>query len=229
MKRKVLEIEKAHNKAHNKAVEVFFIEREDVVYKGHIYEIKFKCRDILGGKNMRNIKKRVIKSSCALVMAIALFLSMANLCVVFAASSSGSTVSIFKPGYGVVHLTSGGLNVREDADVNSAYITSLYNGDNIMIIGEKNNFYKIQYDNKGNYGYASKDYIQFESQNYYLQVKNIPDGVEMMGRYNSTSSVAKLSANTAFAYYGVATNRYIGVYGNVMGTVPTSKVDRFDF
>ena len=84
---------------------------------------------------MKNIIKRVSKSCSALAMAVALFLSVTNACVVFAASSSGSTVSIFKPGYGVVHLTSGGLNVREDADINSAYITSLYDRDKIMIIG----------------------------------------------------------------------------------------------
>ncbi len=178
---------------------------------------------------MKNIIKRVCKSCSALAMAVALFLSVTNACVVFAASSSGSTVSIFKPGYGVVHLTSGGLNVREDADINSAYITSLYDGDTIMIIGEKNNFYRIQYDNKGNYGYASKDYIQFVAQNYYLQVKNISNGVEMMGKNGSTSPVAQLSANTAFAYYGIGSNKYIGVYGNVIGTVSSSKVDRYDF
>lgn len=178
---------------------------------------------------MRNKVKRISKSSHVLAVVIALFLSVTNVCMVFAASSSGSTVSIFKPGYGVVNLTSGGLNVREDADINSAYITSLYNGDTIMIIGEKNDFYRIQYDNKGNYGYASKDYISFVSQNYYLQVKNIYNGADMMGKNGSTLPVAHLSANTAFAYYGVGSNRYTGVYGNVTGTVSSSKVDRYDF
>lgn len=59
--------------------------------------------------------------------------------------------------YGKVEVNSV-LRIREDADKNSKTIGNLENGSVVEIVGEKNNFYNVKYDNI--IGYSSKDFIK---------------------------------------------------------------------
>ena len=59
--------------------------------------------------------------------------------------------------YGKVEVNSV-LRIREDADTNSKTIGNLENGSVVEIVGEKNNFYNVKYDNI--IGYSSKDFIK---------------------------------------------------------------------
>lgn len=61
-----------------------------------------------------------------------------------------------KTGY-VYNVSSGGLRVRKEPSTNSTVLGSLYSGNSVNIIGENENWYKINYNSST--AYVSKDYI----------------------------------------------------------------------
>ncbi|MCH5344196.1 MAG: SH3 domain-containing protein [Acetatifactor sp.] len=175
--------------------------------------------------------KKIMKKISALTLMAGLFLSTTNLFMVYAANSSPATVSTDKPGYGYIKLTSGNLNVRQYATVNSNIVGSLPNHTNIMIVGEEGNFFKVQYSTSGYYGYVSKDYVTFEPQNSYLQVKDISGNLNMRDDVYLTSTIlAKLPAKTYFAYINFLGGDYFhGVFANVDGYVAGEYVNWYFF
>lgn len=150
-------------------------------------------------------------------MTMALLVGMLNVVNVQAAGIEKASVS--KPLYGMVNLDDGNLNVRQGATTSSAIIGSLKNYSYIMVVGQEGNFYRVQYDTAGNYGYVSKTYVILASSNYYL-VSEVDSGTLNM-RDNSTlsSSIrASIPKGTHFAYRETYNEDWFnGVYGNVSG------------
>lgn len=177
-----------------------------------------------------NIKKTTLKWIAALSLAGVCFFSAANMNTVQAAYANPGTVSIAKPGYGYINVSSGTLNVRESASTNARVLASLAKDSAVMIVGQNGSFYMVQYDGNGNYGYVAKNYVKFEQPEYYLTVKNISGSLNMRA-YASTSAnvVASIPPNRSLAYLYDVTGWYCGVYGNVTGTVSQSYVERNSF
>ena len=130
-------------------------------------------------------------------------------------------VSVSKPGYGITSTNDGsGVNVRnapslEDSDI----IVSIPNGTRLMIVGQSDDFYKVQYDAHGHYGYVSKTYLKFQPSSMYLVANTDGSNLNMRsGPSTSYSRITSIPNGTAFAYYGSATNGwYSGIYGNATG------------
>ena len=173
---------------------------------------------------------KIFRNIGIIAMAFAMFFSTASSCTVFAAYSSPSTVSVSKPGFGMVDLTSGNLHVRQYASTSSAILTSLPNESYIMIVGVEGDFYKVQYNTSGSYGYVSAKYVDFWQSEYYLRVNNISGNLNMRS-YASTSAsvVAKIPANKYFAHFYDVADWYCGLYGNVVGSVSGDYVTKYAF
>lgn len=60
--------------------------------------------------------------------------------------------------------TTSGVNLRDGASTSSPIIRSIENNEEVDIIGETGNWYKVLY--KGREGYVSKDYVKKSSENY---------------------------------------------------------------
>ena len=139
-------------------------------------------------------------------------------------------ISVDRPTWGNVVITSGNLNVRQSASTSSPIIASLSKDSSIMIVGEDGSFYRVQYNTAGNYGYVAKSYVEFRQMEYYLKVNNISGNLNMRS-YASTNAevVAKIPANTSFAYEYDVSGWYCGVYGNQVGTVSKEYVTKYAF
>ncbi len=83
---------------------------------------------------------------------------------------------------------SNGLNVRKEANISSQIVGILNNGENVEILGEEKEFYKISY--KGKEAYASKNYI-----NIFAGNSNVNPGLDI--------------ENASKTNYGVSLNEYI--------------------
>lgn len=168
-------------------------------------------------KSTRKIKKFV-----TITLAAAMILLNNNSFTVHAQDIS--QVTVYKPGYGMVSTDSGsGVNVRNAPNLTtSEIIKSLPNETWVMIVGQSGDFYKVQYDTNGYYGYMHKDYVIFFSQDYYLQANTTNKGSLNMYELESTSTkvLATIPNKTYFAYlYGKDTSNdfYMAVYGNEWG------------
>lgn len=177
------------------------------------------------------MRKKFGKIKSIIAMAMALLIVVANNYTIYAGTSSPTTVSVEKPGYGIVALDSGTLNVRKTASTSAEIITSLPNESFIMIVGTSGNFYKVQYDKYGHYGYVSRDYVEFWYEEYYLKVKNISGNLNMREIAELTAEVVgSIPANTSFAhFYDVGSSWYCGLYGNQVGSVSASYVDKLTY
>lgn len=142
--------------------------------------------------------------------------------------------SVSTPLPGMVDLTSGSLNVRQQASTSSAIVASLANDTPVMIVGQSGNFYKIMYDTNGYYGYVSKEYIWYGADyiSYYLKVNNISGNLNMRSEPNTSSRiVASIPSNTAFCdlnnFY--QSTWYWSLYGNARGYTNKDYVTRYAF
>lgn len=142
--------------------------------------------------------------------------------------------SVSTPLPGMVELTSGSLNVRQQASTSSGIVASLANNTPVMIVGQSGNFYKIMYDTNGHYGYVSKDYIWYGADyvSYYLKVNNISGNLNMRSGPNTTSSItASIPSNTAFCdlnnFY--QSSWYWSLYGTARGYTYKDYVTRYAF
>lgn len=68
---------------------------------------------------------KIFRNIGIIAMAFAMFFSTASSCTVFAAYSSPSTVSVSKPGFGMVDLTSGNLHVRQYASTSASVVAKI--------------------------------------------------------------------------------------------------------
>lgn len=177
------------------------------------------------------MRRKCAKLKFIFGMVMAFLFVVTNNYTVLAGTSSPSTVSIGKPGFGIVALDSGTLNVRKTASMTGEIITSLPNESFIMIVGTSGNFYKVQYDGNGHYGFVSKDYVEFWYEDYYLKVKNLNSGLNMRETPDLNANViTSIPANTSFAhFYDVGSSWYCGLYGNKVGSVYASYVDKLTY
>lgn len=140
-----------------------------------------------------------------------------------------SQVTAYKPGYGITSTASGsGVNVRTQPNLtNSEIIRSIPNNTRIMIVGQSGDWYYVQYDTSGHYGYMSKDYVNFMPENYYLRANTTLNMYEE--RNTSSSVIATIPSGTYFAYWLVLGNWYKGIYGIAFGYVEKTGVTRYSY
>ncbi len=177
------------------------------------------------------MSRKILNVKNVIAMAMALLIVVGNHYTICAGTSSPTTVSVEKPGFGMVMLDSGTLNVRKAASTSAEIITSLPNESFIMIVGRSGNFYKVQYDKYGNYGYVSMDFVEFWYEEYYLKVKNITGNLNMREIAEAGAEiVGSIPANTSFAhFYDVGSSWYCGLYGNQVGSVSATYVDKLTY
>lgn len=174
--------------------------------------------------------KLFARNTLGILMAAAIFFSSTNLFTVSAATSTPENVSVSRPGYGIVTVSSGSLNVRVLPSTDSTIIEYLYDGDYIMIVGKSGDFYQVQYDINGNYGYVYKDFVTFVSKSYYLIADTESTNLNMRSSNNTSSKViAKIPSQKNFAYYTNYGTWYQGVYGNVKGFVSAQYTEIREF
>ena len=159
-----------------------------------------------------------IKKTTAVTLAGVMVLFCAN--TIPAQAQDISQVSVSKPGYGITRTESGsGVNVRNASNLNnSEIIFSIPNNTRLMIVGTENDFYKVQYDAYGNYGYVLKSLLDFFPTSHYL-VANTSSNNLNMRQSNSVDSkiIASIPKGTAFAYWVKQIEWFRGIYGNQFG------------
>lgn len=177
------------------------------------------------------MSKKFLNVKNVIAMAMALLIIVGSNYTICAGTSSPTTVSVEKPGYGMVTLDSGTLNVRQSASTSAQIITSLPNESFIMIVGTSGNFYKVQYDKYGHYGYVSRDFVEFWYEEYYLKVTGITGNLNMREIAEPTAEiVGSIPANTSFVhFYDVGSSWYCGLYGNQVGSVSAAYVKKISY
>lgn len=168
-----------------------------------------------------------IKKFVAITLAGALVFLNANLPSVQAQDIS--EVSVKKPGYGRTSTSDGsGVNVRDAANVTTSnIIRSIPNDTFVMIVGQSGDFYKVQYDNQGHYGYMIKRLVEFCPEYYYLQA--LPQNGNKLDMYDDDweeyrQVIAQIPKGTCFAYwYRPNEDYYVGVYGISFGYTSTAE------
>lgn len=171
-----------------------------------------------------------IKKFTAISLAGTMIFLTANVLSVQAQSISG--VSISKPGYGIVSTSDGaGVNVRNAPSLtDSEIIMSAPAYSYLMVVGESGDFYKVQYDIYGHYGYVSKQYFFFSSQQYYLQANTTSKNLNMRSAPSTSAAiVASIPRGTGFAYWDEVQDWYQGVYGNVSGYTSKDYTSRIEY
>ena len=132
-----------------------------------------------------------------------------------------SQVSAYKPGYGIATTSDGsGVNVRSEPNLTtSSIIRSIPDGTRVMIVGESGDFYKVQYDTDGHYGYMIKRLVVFFPQDYYLQADTTNgDPLNMYEEFDTNSKIiATIPNKTYFAYWLDLGDWYAGIYGIALG------------
>lgn len=96
---------------------------------------------------MKNFKKVIFGCSCIL------FLSISNVVLATTGTVTGKTVRI-----------------RESADSSSKIVTNAYRNDNVNVVEEQGDWYKVEYDGKS--GYISKEYVDIKLENSDTQESN---------------------------------------------------------
>lgn len=172
--------------------------------------------------------KSIIKKCAAIALAGSIFFASANMFVVQASTINETSVS--KPNYGYANISSGTLNVRQSANASSSIVASLSKNTMMMIVGQDGNFYKIQYNSEGNYGYVSKDYVLFGSADFYLQA-NTSGGNLIMRSYAGTSydQVDKIPNGRYFAHVKTINGWHHGVHGIKNGYTSGEYTNKFSF
>lgn len=178
-------------------------------------------------KNLNGVKKVSIMTLAFIILV------MSSKCLVANAGISINYVSENQPTYGIVQLNSGTLNVRISASTSAAIVASVPNNTRIMIVGQSGNFYKVQYNTSGNYGYVSKDYVVYMGSNtvYYLQAHTAGSNLNMRaGESTSTSLVASIPNGKAFPYLSDNSNGwYKGLYGYKEGFVSSTYAIKWEY
>lgn len=120
--------------------------------------------------------------------------------VITAAFVSVNAFAATTPAAGTVSTASGKLYVRSSPGGN--IVSSLEKGRNVMLAGEENGWYKVEYES-GRYGYSSKSYITPIASSEYKTVKTTSGrlyvrksaGGEIINSIASGSKVAVLSTS----------------------------------
>ena len=164
------------------------------------------------------LTSKIRKMSVVALVGAVLFASASTLSV---HAQTIAQVSVSRPGYGITSTDDGyGVNVRNAPNLGAGIIVSIPNNSPVMIVGEDGDFYVVQYDTDGHYGYMAKDYLNFQQKSFYLVVNTASDPLNLRAMPSETStSLARIPHNGAFAYYNYYNSNdwYHGVYGNATG------------
>lgn len=118
---------------------------------------------------MLKMRKNIVKLISMLSIVVFGVLMLTNI-EALAATSDQVALSYTKPGAGYV-ISDNGLNVRSGMSTSTTVVASLPANTMVTIVGRFNNgWYKIQYDENGNYGYVSSSYIREYDLEYYCTV-----------------------------------------------------------
>lgn len=168
--------------------------------------------------------KKLGRKCSVVALAIGLFLSSANGLVAKAYTSDQVTLSIYKPGAGYVNTQSTALNVRAYPSVTAETVSYLPKDSMIMIVERGNDFYKVQYDAAGHYGYVSKDYIREYDLDFYCQVQ-ARDALYIRAEASESSGIRASIPYLAYAPILIEMGEWdYALYGNVDGCISTEYI-----
>ncbi len=174
--------------------------------------------------------KRILKSVTLIAFSAAFFFSSGN--IVKAATSLQVTLSTSKPGMGSVNTQSSSLYVRSAPDPNASVITSLPSQSNIMLVERVNNseYYKVQYDTWGHYGYVSGQYIYEWDMEHYRVANTGNQSLNMRsGDGTGFSVVASIPSGTAFPEETLVSPWSYSIYGPQEGFVHTQYTIKYSY
>ena len=153
-----------------------------------------------------------------------LFILIAMLAVILAAMTIFANATELKTGIGIVTANSG-LRLRASASTDSQIINTAANGDNVVIIREKGDWYLVDYNL--DIGYMSKEYIQFkERENVELGYGSInPSCVNMRsGPGTDNSVVTQASGGDKVFIFGFNCGWYKVKYDGEIGYIRSDLV-----
>ena len=116
-----------------------------------------------------------------------------------AASSQTVTPRIDLPIYGTVNISSGTLNVRSGPSTDYSILASLKKGTDVMIVGVANDYYRVQYNTNGKYGFVAKKYVNIVNQYYYVQITTSGGNVNLRSGPTTDSTIVAPIANKKYA------------------------------
>ena len=173
--------------------------------------------------------KKLGRKCSVVALAIGLFLSSANGLVAKAYTSDQVTLSIYKPGAGYVNTQSTALNVREYPSTTARVVASLPKDSMIMIVERGSDFYKVQYDAAGHYGYVASSYIREYDLEYYCQV-TASDALYVRADADESAGILASIPSGDFVPILVEMSEFNYVlYGNVDGYVSRDYVFRIHY
>ncbi len=171
-----------------------------------------------------------IGKKCGMVaLAFCLFLSNANGLVAKAYTSDQVTLSVYKPGAGYVNTESTSLIIREYPSTSANVLGSLPKDSMIMIVERGDDFYKVQYDAAGHYGYVSRSYIREYDLEFYCKAisttsLNMRDDASLSG-----GIIASIPSQSFFPILVEMIGWNYVLYGNLDGYVSTDYVSRIHY
>lgn len=163
-----------------------------------------------------------MKKLLAGTLGLFLFLSSNN--IVKAGTSDQVTLSVAKPGAGYVNTQSSSLIVRESPSTTANVLGSLPKDSMIMIVERCGDFYKVQYDTSGHYGYVSSKYIWEYDLEYYCTANTTSSLNMRSGSGTSYGIIAKIPSQKNFPILLEINTWDYALYGNVDGYVSTQYI-----
>ena len=150
-----------------------------------------------------------------------------------ATTSDEVELSVNVPGAGEVITLNDPLNVHSSASIDSPRVASLAKGSYVMIVERLDSFYKVQYDENGNYGYVVDYYIREADCPEYAKPNT--GGVPLRIREGASTSSNRLGAIPGNAYFPILDNYgsptvwpYV-VYGKTQGFVSPDHITRYQY
>ena len=153
-----------------------------------------------------------------------LIILTAMLVVILAAMTVLANATELKTGIGIVTASSG-LRLRASASTDSQVINTAANGDNVVIIRQKGDWYLVDYNL--DIGYMSADYIQVkERENVELGYGSVNPYLANLrsGPSTSTGVVAKASSGDKVYIFGFNCGWYKVKYDGVVGYIRSDLV-----
>lgn len=172
--------------------------------------------------------KSLIKKIALFSMGTFIFLATGR--SVMANTSDEVTLSVSKPGAGYVNTVTSSLYVRSAPSSTASIITSLPSQSNVMIVERCGDFYKVQYDTYGHYGYMSSQYLQEYSLDHY-HVANTGNNSLNMREHEGTQSVivASIPSGRAFPSLTFTGDWNYALYGPQEGYVSNQYVYTYTY
>lgn len=172
------------------------------------------------------MKSNCFKANCkrflAGVFGVLLFISSNS--IANAATSDEVTLSIAKPGAGYVNTESTSLIIREYPSTSANVLGSLPKDSMVMIVERGSDFYKVQYDAAGHYGYVSRRYIREYDLDYYCTANTTGTLNLRAGTGTSYAILASIPSQRNFPILLQISDWDYALYGNVDGYVSTQYI-----